>query len=489
MNDSRSNSQKVLSGISSQTIVTIVLGVVEIVSFSFLSRLLTKEDFGYYAAISAITIIFSTFADTGIGSSIVQCKNLTKRYIDNAFTLSVIIGVAVMLLLLSLSGILARTIADGSMTVPLMLMSVTLFLQSLTSVFTSLMHRRLEFLRIGMIYLVSLVITTVVAVWLAYDGYGYYAIITKIVMYWVLIFIMSFYMCKTRFSIALDKRTASAIIHFSGWLMFSGLFRNISHQVDKLLMPRLLSVELLGAYNRPIDFVEHVSTKLNGIFDTALFPVLSSIQDEKEKLAKAFRQSLSTLNTFAMLLTLTFAFNSQLLIRIFFGDQWMSLNSITIIISFVLVFNIDGRLSDCYLRSLGMTKQQFFFRIFEAVLNILGVLIGSYWGITGVAISVVATNSIAKLIKIVFVASKIDVCMRETLLVIINSWRFTVVLIPIVLLFVFLLPNSVMGDVLRAVLFACTIIILFLYFPRLIGKDYENMIYPRIHNLVLKHRS
>ena len=84
----------------------------------------------------------------------------------------------------------------------------------------------------------------------------------------------------------------------------------------------------------------------------------------------------------------------------------MSLNGITIIISFVLIFNIDGRLSDCYLRSLGMTKQQFYFRIFEAALNIIGVLIGSYWGILGVAVSVVLTNSFAKLIKTLFVAMK-----------------------------------------------------------------------------------
>ena len=63
---------------SSQTLVTIVLGLVEIVSFSIMSRLFTQEDFGYYAAITAITGVFTTFSETGIGSAIVQQKEISS---------------------------------------------------------------------------------------------------------------------------------------------------------------------------------------------------------------------------------------------------------------------------------------------------------------------------------------------------------------------------------------------------------------------------
>ena len=68
----QSNTTKVLKGVSTQTLITILIGVIEIVSFSIMSRLLTQEDFGYYAAIAAVTAIFTSFADAGIGSAIVQ---------------------------------------------------------------------------------------------------------------------------------------------------------------------------------------------------------------------------------------------------------------------------------------------------------------------------------------------------------------------------------------------------------------------------------
>lgn len=483
-----SNTQKVVKGMSSQTLVTIVLGVVEIVSFSIMSRLLTAEDFGYYAAITAITAIFATFSETGIGSAIVQQKELTKRYIDNAFTISLIFGLIISIALFSLSGVLSRSVADITMRLPLMLMSATLLLHCLTSVNTSLMHRKRQFFKIGSIKLVSLVITTVVAIWLAYKGYGYYAIIIKAVLGSVITYFMSLIMCKTHFGFALDKETFKRIFSFSGWLMASAFFKHLAHQVDRLLMPRLLSVSALGSYNRPKDFIEQISNKLNDIFDTALFPVLSGIQDNKGALKSAYQRSMSLMNIFGLLLTLGFLFNSGLIIRVFFGEQWIHLKSVMMVISCSLLFNVDGRLADCYLRSLAMTKQQFFFRVFEFLLKTIGVLIGVKWNIIGVAASVVITNFIAKIVKIVYIGWKIDVSTKECINLILTSWRYSICLLPVCIAAIILLPNSWGGDISMAVIFVVTSAVIFILMPGFVGKNYEQEIYSKIKTFRFKRK-
>lgn len=483
----KSNSQKVMQGISSQTLVTIMLGVVEILSFSIMSRLLTQEDFGYYAAITAVTAIFATFSDTGIGSAIVQQKDLTPRYVNNAFTLSLLFGISISFLLFALSGYLAESVADSSMRMPLMMMSVTLLLNCLTSVNTSIMHRRLQFLKMGMINLISLVVTTVVAVWLAWRGYGYFAIIAKAILGSVITYLLSLYFCKTRFGIAFDKETFKRIFKFSGWLMASSLFRNLAHQVDRLLMPRLLSVSALGAYNRPKDFVEQISSKINGIFDTALFPVLSGLQDDKAALNSAYRRSLYVMNIFASLLTLAFMFNSGLLIRIFFGEHWLNLQPVMFAIASSLLFNIDGRLSDCYLRSLAMTKQQFFFRIFETVIKIVGILLASCWGIMGIALSIVVANFISKYIKIIYIGRKVDVDAMHTTGIILSSWRYMSLFLPACTLAYLLLPDTWGGNITMAVLFVALSIIIFLFLPGLVGMQYKQEVYGKILSFI-KHK-
>ena len=477
MSRNDSNTHKVLKGISSQTLVTILLGVVEIVSFSIMSRLLSKEDFGYYAAVTAVVAIFACFSDAGIGSAVVQRKDITKRYIDNAFTLSFLFGSVVAFALFLSSGVLARAITDASMTKPLMLMSVTLLFNCLTSINISLMYRRLQFLRVGMINLVALVVTTIVAIYLAWKGYGYYAIIAKSIITSALTLVLSFYFAKTRYSIALDKDIFKQIFGYSGWLMASGLFRNLAHDVDKLLMSRLLSVASLGAYNRPKDFINQISSKLNGIFDTALFPVLSAIQDDHEKIVRAYKQSLYFMNIFAMLLTLGFAINSELLIRIFFGEQWLELKWVTAILSFLMLFNIDGRLADCFLRSLAMTKQQFFFRLLETAITLLGVIVGARWDILGVAIAVVIANMFLKFVKILYISKKIGISAKKTVLVIIVSWRFSIVLIPLCICGYMLFPHTFLGNLFLLFLFALVSFTIFIVHPTLVGKVYKERAY------------
>lgn len=482
-----SNTSKVVKGISSQTLVTMVLGVLEIVSFSIMSRLLTQEDFGYYAAITAITIVFATFSETGIGSAIIQQKELTKRYVNNAFTISLIFGGFISLLLLVMATPLSRMVADESMKVPLMLMSGTLLLNCLTSVNVSLLHRKLQFLRMGLINLVSLVVTTGVAIWLAYKGYGYYAIIAKAVLGSIITYILSLFLCKTRFGLALDGHTFKQIFSFSGWLMASSLFRNLSHQVDKLLMPRLLSINALGAYNRPKDFVEQISSKINSIFDSALFPVLSGIQDNRVALNSSFKRSTYLMNIFALLLTMGFMFNSDLLIRIFFGEQWLSLTNVMFVVSCTLLFNVDGRLADCYLRSLAMTRQQFYFRVFEFALKTIGVLVGFRWGIIGVAVSIMITNFIAKIIKVVYIGEKVDVKPRETIRIILSSWRYGLLMVPVCALAYVLLPNTWGGNILMAVIFTLLAIIIFFFMPKFVGTQYHDEVYAKVV-LFIKHK-
>ncbi len=138
-----SNTEKVIKGISSQTLVTVLLGVVEIVSFSIMSRLLTKDDFGYYAAITAITTVFASFSETGIGAALVQKKEITREYINNAFSLSLLFGLFISGLLLLLAKPLSAITIDHALVTPLMLMSITLLCNCLTSVNISIMQRNL----------------------------------------------------------------------------------------------------------------------------------------------------------------------------------------------------------------------------------------------------------------------------------------------------------------------------------------------------------
>ena len=485
MIETTSYTQKTLGGIFSQTTVTLLVGIVEILSFSIMSRLLTQSDFGYYAAITAITTVFASFSETGIGSAIIQRKEIDSKFINNSFTLSFIFGALITILLLSASKPLSSLVADESMTIPLMIMSITLLSNCLSSVNTSIMIRRLQFFQVGMITLVSLVITTVVSVILALKGFGYYAIITKSVLTSLLTMAISWVMSKARYRFELDGLTIKSILGFSGWLMASVFFRNIAQQLDKLLMGELLSVKALGAYNRPKEFINMASSKIGGIFDTALFPILSQIQDEWESLKRAYKRSLYYLNVASIVLAMGFVFLGELIIRIFFGVEWLDILPVFHILSICIIFNFAARLADCFLRGMGLTKQQFLFRIYELVLKLIGLLVSYKYGILGIALSVLVTDILVVVTKHIYIAKKIGITWLESASLVLRSCKVCIVIIPIMILSSMFLPHTVLGNILSAAIFSSCILICFLFFPLLVGEEYKQGIYLTIKNKFL----
>lgn len=485
----QSASHKVMKGISSQTVVTFTIGITELFFFSIMSRLLSKEDFGYYAAITAITTIFSSLADTGIGSAIVQHKEIDKKYLDNAFSLSFVIGLLLTTLLCLLSAPISTIVVDSSICKPLIIVSCTLLLSCVTSVPRSILHRNRMFYKMGVTSLISLIISSLFAIFLALKGYGFYAIIGKLVANSLLMYFISLYLAGTKFNFAWNSGVLKKIFGFSGWLMASALFRNFAHSIDSLIMPRLMSISLLGAYNRPNGFISQISSQLNGIFDSALFPVLSEVQDNPDTIRRAYRKSLYYLNIFAMLLSLGFVFNSELLIRIFFGDQWLDLKFVFMILSLALVFNIDIRLTDCYLRSLALTRPQFFFRIVEFILKILCLVIGSFWGLVGFAFGGVLAVFVTTLIKLLYINKKIGFSFVDTMACIMSSWRASIVFIPILVVSFVLMPSTLCGNILNCLIMATLVASVFFFLPGLVGSAYKENVYPKIISKLKRNKN
>lgn len=477
MSDNKTNTQKVVNGLSAQTIVTLSIGIVEIIYFSIMSRILSREDFGFFAVISAVTVIFSSISEAGIGAALIQKKEVNNDYKNTAFTLSLIIGAFVAAIMSISSGLIANLImGDKELKEPLMWMSLTILFYGINSINFSWMRRNLKFLKAGMISLTSFLISDIFSIYLALKGFGYYAILSRAVSSSILSFLISSFFVGTFFKLVIKRNYVSSIVNYGGWLTASVIVRNIAQQTDRLLMSRLLTVSELGSYNRPKGFISHIADQLNGVFDTALFPVLSSIQDNKSSLRNAFNSSQYYMNMFAMIAALGFICNSSLLIRIFLGEQWLDLQVLFCVLSISVLFNINGRLADCYFRSLALVKQQFYFRIFQLVINVIAIFIGYRWGILGVAVSFILASFINILIKTKYISDKVEIRVNKTFKNIFDGWKFSVFFFPLITASCFC-SGSLLYEILIAFLFLLLSVSLFCFFPKAIGRKYSEEAY------------
>lgn len=479
------NTTKFFKGISTQTIITLTMGVMEIVVFAIISRLLSKEDFGYYAAISGIIAIFLSISEAGLGSSIIQKKDASNTFVSTAFTWSLIIGSVISIIVYILAPYLANIIADSKLTIPLRAMSITILLNSIISVGNGILYRKLSFKTVGLISIISYFTASAVSIIMASMGLGLYAVIALPITNAITHSCFLFYFVNYP-KLQIHRNETKEIISFGGWLTLGVIFNNITHQLDKLLLPKWMSVETLGAYNRPAGFVSSISMRINGIFDTVLFPMLSDFQNDRSKVKEVFRMSVSLLNSFSIILAAVFFFNAHLIIVIFFGEDWLDLIPVMQIISISIIFNINGRLVDCFFRSLAYVKLGFYLRVLAAAITFGCIYVGASYDVQGVAMAIVTANIANILIKLGFLSKKTEVSIWDIIYRMFVAWRPVIPILLIGIPFLIYGNGSIVNDIGFAILFSAIICIELIFFPKFVGEIYYVRVYPIIKGIINK---
>lgn len=458
------------------------MGGLEILYFSIISRLLSKVDFGYFAAIMGVMSICMSLSEAGLGSAVIQKKDASKQHISSAFTLSIILGLICATALFLASPWIADLIADDTLVIPLRLMSSTIFLHSIISVGNAILYRNLNFKRIGFNSIIAYITSSCIAIAMAANGFGLYAVISAYIINSILLAILLYGFSVKIPSLGIDKKESKGIISFGGWLTAGVVLNNIGNQLDKLVLSKWLSVEALGSYNRPAGFVSSINTKIHSIFDTVLFPMLSDIQDDTKKVTKVFYRAISLLNSFSVIFASIFFFNAELIVTIFFGTSWLDIVPIMQIGAIGAIFSIDHRLVDCFFRSLNYVKIGTRLRLLGVGVTLTSLYIGAQHGIIGVAWSILIANLILVLIKMITLAVKVKANIGSMFTTWLLAWKSAI--IPIIVGGIYMvLPHTIISNIVFALIFGITIAIEFAFFPQLVGQEYLSSVYPYVEKI------
>ena len=483
-----SESSKVFQGLTQQTIITIIYAVIQLLYFSVMSRLLDKEDFGYYGIISALSFILMEISNAGLGAAIIQKKETSREFINTAFTLSVLFGIFFMSLLVLISGKLSLILTQSDfLEFPLCIMACTLFFSTIGSVAQALFMKELQFLRFGIIKITVSIFSSIAGIVMAYIGIGIYSLVISIFSNFFLQAMIS-YVCKYRYlGFGIDTHSIKSLLSYGGWLSASGVIRSVNEQMDRLITTRWLPIVLLGAYTRVSGFVIHVSDNFNSIFDTILFPILSGIQDDKEKLRSSYMKSSDLVFLMSMVFCFSMILSSEVIIYFFLGEKWLDTATVFEIISISLLFHPFGRIGDSFFRSIGIVRQYFCVRMVVCVLSVVFISIGCLAnGIIGLAFAYVCSRFLDLIIKMYILNGYVGISFITLLY---NSGR-NFAMIGMMFLVAFcvkeLLP-SIIGNCMALLVFILLLAIIALLRPKSYGETFYDYIFVKIKTITNRY--
>lgn len=285
-----------------------------------LARLLAPEDFGLVAVGLTAMQLLQGFSDIGVSQAVVKFRDADRRDLDTLFALSAIRGFAIAAILLIAAPFAAKFCGDPRMAAIFAAIAAYPAMNGLVNPRYFEFERALdfskEFLSSALIKFVGVAASIAVAI--AFRSY--WAIIAGFLAGGALQLALSYvwrpYLPRPTFA-SLQK-----VLGFSGWLTGVSFMAALNNKLDAFVLARAVGASLTGNYYVGMQLADLPTNELAVPIARAIYPGLSAMQGDLERMRLAFLRGVEALGAIAMPAAIGFAFVARDLIPLLLGDKW-----------------------------------------------------------------------------------------------------------------------------------------------------------------------
>jgi PST family polysaccharide transporter len=302
--------------------------------FVVLARLLTPVDYGVVAAAAMVISFSSVFWDAGMSKALIQYQGSRAEAADAAFWINILLGCAVAVLLVLVSGPVARLIFhDARVGLVLKVMSLQVLLSASAAVHSALLQKDMRFKRLFWIRVTTVGVPGLISIPLAWNGFGYWALIlgtlggqaAQVLFLWV--------SSPWKPRATLDLAVARKLVRFGGWVAFTGLLFWFYSWADSLIVGMYLGAHELGLYRTGNAFTIMIYGTLFGPLAQVLYSHFSSIQNDKARV-RGILLSVVRMTTFISVpLGLLLFANAPFISNLVFGAKWSGIEHVLAVLA------------------------------------------------------------------------------------------------------------------------------------------------------------
>lgn len=374
---------------------------VQFVASVILARLLLPADFGLIALVVFFSSFSVVFVQGGLPEALIQRRVITPEEQSSVFWWNVAGSVVFAAALVAAGPFLGRFYHAPALPGLMTLAAGMTICAALGGVHTALLVRELRFDLIAKAGVCSSLASAGAAVTAAWLGAGIWALgiqmATAAAVYTIAIWSISSWRPTFHFSLA----TIRHLLSFGGWLSLSTALETLYTQGFALLVGKLYGLSELGLYNRAAGTQQLPANVFSAVIARVAFPLLSMRSEDPAAMRAGIRKA----NGMAMLVNVPvmigFVLLPDLVIEVLFGAKWLPAAPILAILAWsgvvfpLHVINLQVLLAQ------GRTRTYFRVEITKKLIGLSAVLVGSYFGIFGLAIAQLTASATALFINTV----------------------------------------------------------------------------------------
>lgn len=315
-----------------------------------LARLLTPEDYGL-VGISMVFIAFSNvFIEAGFSNALIRKLDRTNTDYSTAFHFNAVMGV-VMYAVLYLGAPWIADYFDDKQLIPLTrLVSITVVLNSLCIVQNAILTAEFRIREQAIINIVVQIPSGLLAVYLAYIGWGIYALAVNTVLSSFIRTAMFWIVTKWWPSLEFSMESMRYLWGFGSKLIGANFLGTVFNEIYTILVGKFIGKNDLGLYSKGRSLSTQPETICNGVIQKVALPLLANAQNDKWLLREMYRELTKLVTCVMTLLSGILIVVAKPLILLLWGEVW---EGSVIVFQMLLIASVIG-----YVQSLTLVLLQ-----------------------------------------------------------------------------------------------------------------------------------
>ena len=318
----------------------------------------------------------------GLGPAIIQRNDLDQKDLDNLFTFSFYIGLALGALSFVSSWFIADFYDDELLRPVVQILSLGLFLSSINMVPSALMSKNLRFKEMATRSIAFNAFFGLLGIISAFFGAGVYALVCPQILASFFTFLYNNHFYPVHFTIHFSFDTIKKVFNYSFYVFINNIINYFSRNLDKLIIGKVISADALGYYDKAYRLMQMPLSYISSIVTPVMQPIMSSLQDNLDEMANKYTKIVQYISSLAFPIAVILFFAADDIIYVLFGATWMPAVPVFRILAISIPFSLLSSPNGPMYLSCNATRQMFYCTSIGTAIIVASFILAAIYGKT-----------------------------------------------------------------------------------------------------------
>ena len=288
-----------------------------------LARLLLPEEFGLIALLSIFVGIGIVLFEAGLSQSLIRTEDPDIEDYSTVFYFNLIVSFVIYITIYFSSPYIAKFYNQPLLNSISRWYCLIFITNALSSIHFTRMTKQMQFKKELTITIPSLIISSIVAVFMALYGYGVWSLVGSALTQSFAVALQMWIRSDWRPVLRFNKLKFYYHFNYGYKLTLSGILDSLFTNIYVFIIGKFFAPAQVGFYNRADALKQLPVSNISAVLNKVTFPLFAEVKDDNARLKEIYRKIMQMVLFFVAPILLTMAALGEPLFRLLFTEKWL----------------------------------------------------------------------------------------------------------------------------------------------------------------------